>query len=64
MSATDNLSLADPTDLDTLREALVASDPEGRLSPIEMRRIEIGPEALDFLHEVVSELAGGGALRS
>jgi hypothetical protein len=43
MNAADNLSLADPADLDTLREALAASDPEGRLHPIEMSRIEIGP---------------------
>lgn len=59
MNAADNLSLADPADLDTLREALAASDPEGRLHPIEMSRIEIGPEAVDLLHEVVSELTRG-----
>ncbi len=59
MSAAGNLSFADPTDLDALREALAASDPEGKLHPLEMRRIEIGPEALDLLHEVVSELARG-----
>jgi glycerol-1-phosphate dehydrogenase [NAD(P)+] len=53
----DNLSRADPTDLDTLREALAASDPDGRLAPIGMSRVEIGPEALDSLTEAVSELA-------
>ncbi len=35
-----NDRLADPTDLDGLREALAASDPEGRLAPIGMKRIE------------------------
>lgn len=59
MNAADKLPLADPTDLDTMREALAAADPEGQLDPIGMRRIEIGPEAIDFLHEVVSELTGG-----
>jgi glycerol-1-phosphate dehydrogenase [NAD(P)+] len=47
---------ADPTDLDGLREALRASDPEARLAPIGMRRIEIGPEALYLLPEAVSGL--------
>jgi glycerol-1-phosphate dehydrogenase [NAD(P)+] len=51
---------ADPTDLDGLREALSASDPEGRLAPLGMRRIEIGPEVLGLLPEVVSELLGDG----
>jgi glycerol-1-phosphate dehydrogenase [NAD(P)+] len=55
----ENLSRADPTDLDTLREALAASDPDGRLAPIGMSRIEIGPKALDSLTEAVSELARG-----
>ena len=57
MTTADNLSRADPTDLDALREALAAVDPEGRLHPIEMKRIEIGPSALDLLPEIVSELA-------
>ncbi|MEW6635489.1 MAG: iron-containing alcohol dehydrogenase [Actinomycetota bacterium] len=35
------------------------ADPESRLAPIGMRRIEIGPEALSLLPEVVSELARG-----
>lgn len=59
MNAADNLPLADPADLDAMREALAASDPEGKLHPIGMRRIEIGPEAIDLLLEVVSELARG-----
>ena len=56
MTTASNLSRADPTDLDALREALVASDPDGNLNPIGMSRIEIGPEALDALTETVSEL--------
>jgi glycerol-1-phosphate dehydrogenase [NAD(P)+] len=54
--STGDLSRADPTDLDGLREALAASDPDGRLNPIGMSRIEIGPEALNVLIETVSEL--------
>lgn len=60
MTTADKLAWADPTDLDGLRETLSSADPEGRLAPIGMRRIEIGPEALYLLPEVVSELAGGG----
>lgn len=56
MTIADNLSHADPADLDALREALAASDPDGKLNPIGMSRIEIGPEALDVLTETVSEL--------
>lgn len=56
----DDLSRADPTDLDALREALAASDPEGKLNPIGVSRIEIGPEALDALTETVSSLSRGG----
>ncbi len=54
-----NLSHADPTNLEALREALAASDPDGNLAPIGMSRIEIGPEALGSLTEVVSELTRG-----
>ena len=59
MTTAYNLSHADPTDLDALREALAASDPDGKLAPIETSRIEIGPEALDSLTEAVSELTRG-----
>lgn len=52
--------LADPTDLDGLRGALGGSDPEGRLAPLGMRRIEVGPEVLDLLVECVDGLVGGG----
>src|SRR5918994_2269724 len=58
--AADLLAWADPTDLDGLREALGRADPEGRLAPIGMRRIEIAAAALGRLPEVVSELARAG----
>jgi glycerol-1-phosphate dehydrogenase [NAD(P)+] len=54
-----DLSHADPTELESLRDSLAASDPDGRLAPLGMSRVEIGPEALDSLSEVVSELAHG-----
>ncbi len=50
---------ADPTDLEGLREALRLSDPEGRLAPVGMGRIEIGPEALYSLPGAVSGLVRG-----
>src|SRR3712207_3277895 len=56
----DQLAGADPTDLGGLREALGRADPQGRLAPIGMSRIEIGADALSLLPEVVSELVGGG----
>ena len=56
---TGKLEGADLTDLAGLREALALSDPEGKLAPIGMRRIEIGPDALALLPEVVSELVRG-----
>src|SRR3954453_18391871 len=59
MTTENNLSRADPTNLDALREALAASDPDKSLSPIGMSRIEIGPEALENLIEAVSELTRG-----
>src|SRR5918998_4039856 len=59
MATTDNLSHADPTNLEALSKALAASDPDGKLAPVGMSRIEIGPEALDSLTEVVSGLTQG-----
>src|SRR5919202_1765918 len=59
MPSTSDLSRIDPTDLNALREALATSDPSGKLNPISMSRIQIGPEALDALTEAVSELARG-----
>ena len=49
----------DPTDLAGLQEALDTSEPRGRLSPIGMSRIEIGPNAIDLLPEVVADLSQG-----
>src|SRR3712207_2295107 len=48
----DQLARVDPTDLDGLREALKSADPEGRLAPIGMSRIEIGADALGRLPAV------------
>lgn len=59
MTATGDLAGADPTDLRGLREALGRADPEGRLSPIAMSRVEIGAEAMSLLPEMVSELVRG-----
>jgi hypothetical protein len=60
MTAAGGLEGADPTDLAGLREALALADPEGKLAPIGMSRIEIGGDALSLLHEVVSNLARAG----
>lgn len=49
----------DPTDLAHLRRVLLDADPDRRLSPIGMRRIEIGSEVLSLLPEMVSELSRG-----
>jgi glycerol-1-phosphate dehydrogenase [NAD(P)+] len=58
-SAERALEGADPTDLAGLREALGRADPEGKLAPIGMERIEIRADALNLLPEVVSELTRG-----
>ncbi|MGH3089975.1 MAG: iron-containing alcohol dehydrogenase [Rubrobacteraceae bacterium] len=50
---------ADPTDLVGLREGLVGSDPEGLLSPLGLKRIEIGSNILDLLPECVANLTEG-----
>jgi glycerol-1-phosphate dehydrogenase [NAD(P)+] len=57
MTTAEELAWSDPTDIDGLRGALSTADPEGRLAPIAMTRIEIGPEALYVLPEIVSGLA-------
>jgi glycerol-1-phosphate dehydrogenase [NAD(P)+] len=59
MTPAEELARADPTDLDGLREILSSADPEGRLAPVGIGRIEIGPDALYLLPEVVSELTSG-----
>lgn len=53
---------ADPTDLDALRAALAAADPEGRLAPIGMRRVRIGHDALDALPALVDEVRDAGPI--
>jgi glycerol-1-phosphate dehydrogenase [NAD(P)+] len=58
--AADLLAWADPTDLEGLREALERADPEGKLAPIGMSRIEIAAAALGRLPEVASEFTRGG----
>jgi glycerol-1-phosphate dehydrogenase [NAD(P)+] len=60
VKAADLLARADPTDLDGLRETLALADPEGKLAPIGMSRIEISAAALGRLPEVVSEFTGAG----
>jgi glycerol-1-phosphate dehydrogenase [NAD(P)+] len=59
MTVANKLARADPGHLGVLREALKVADPKGRLLPIGISRIEIGPEALGLLPEVVSELTQG-----
>ena len=44
---------ADPADLDGLRRILRDADPDGRLAEIGMSRVEIGPEAIQLISEVV-----------
>lgn len=58
MTVNDGRIDADPTDLDGLRRALRSADPEGRLCPIGMKRIEIGPDTVRLLPEVVFDLVG------
>ena len=59
MTQSPGFPWVDPTNLDHLRSVLLAVDPDGRLSPIGMRRIEIGPDALSLLPEMVAELSRG-----
>jgi glycerol-1-phosphate dehydrogenase [NAD(P)+] len=54
-------NLTDPTDLEGLRRALKAIDPEGRLSPLEMRRVVISETAhLEVKSALVEALAAVG----
>lgn len=57
---TRDLSRIDPADLDALRKALAASDPNGDLRPISMSRVEIGSAALDTMTDAVSSLTREG----
>jgi hypothetical protein len=57
MTVAGGLEGADPTDLAGLREALALADPEGKLAPIGMSRIEIGGDALSSFVERILERA-------
>ena len=57
MSRTPEFPALDPADLGRVRAALQAADPHGRLAPIGLRRVIIGPDALPVLPAVVGEIA-------
>lgn len=59
MAAADLLATVDPADLPALRAALDQADPAGRLRPIGLGRIVIGPDALDGLCDEVAALSRG-----
>lgn len=59
MKVVRELASADPTDLAGLRASLRAADPEARLAPIGVSRIEIGDDALDLLPEAVAGISRG-----
>ena len=53
--------LSDPTDLPSLRSALAAEDPEGRLVPLGLDRVALGPEVVDTVADAVAgQLARAG----
>jgi glycerol-1-phosphate dehydrogenase [NAD(P)+] len=52
----------DVTHLDDLRRSLREADPDERLAPIGMRRLEIGTDALDRLPSVVSDVGTDGSV--
>jgi glycerol-1-phosphate dehydrogenase [NAD(P)+] len=52
----------DATDVDAIRDALRDADPDGRLRPIGLRRIEIGADALSTLPDVVRTVSRGPAV--
>lgn len=54
MTASGKTPGADPADLNGLRKILSDADPEGRLAEIGMSRVEIGPDAVRLVPEVVS----------
>ena len=58
MTANDKTPNADPADLDGLRKILSDADPEGQLTEIGMSRVEIGPEAVRLVPDVVSDFVG------
>lgn len=50
MAVNDRLTCPDPTNLSDLRRTLSTSDPEGWLSPVGTKRIEIAPAPYAFWH--------------
>ena len=58
MTASDKTPNADPADLDGLRKILNDADPEGQLAEIGMSRVEIGPDTVQLVPEVVSDFIG------
>jgi hypothetical protein len=50
VTVNDGLTDPDPTDLIDLRRTLSASDPEGWLSPVGTKRVEIAPAPYAFWH--------------
>lgn len=59
MAPADALATVDPADLPALRAELDAADPEGRLRPIGLRRVLVGPDVLDRLCDEVAALSAG-----
>jgi glycerol-1-phosphate dehydrogenase [NAD(P)+] len=56
----ERLAHADPTRLDELHELIRAADPESRLHPVAMRRVEIAPDALELLPDAVGQMCSDG----
>jgi glycerol-1-phosphate dehydrogenase [NAD(P)+] len=48
-------TLSDPTDLDAVRSALAAADPDQRLAPLGMQRLAIGQRAADQVADEVAD---------
>ncbi|MFL5681222.1 MAG: iron-containing alcohol dehydrogenase [Chloroflexota bacterium] len=52
----------DPTDLDAVRSSVGLTDPASRLHPMGLERIVIGPEAIDEVARIVTELRKPGPI--
>ncbi len=53
-------TLTDPTDLDAVRSALAAADPDRRLAPLGLQRLRIAGRAADLVAEEVAEVLRSG----
>jgi glycerol-1-phosphate dehydrogenase [NAD(P)+] len=62
MTQASDLPHVDPTDLDHLRQALLAADPDGRLLPIGMRSVRIGEDVFSLLPQMAAEISRGPRL--